>query len=114
VTALLVAVGGGLGAMLRYAVNRWLSPSTFPWATLVVNVAGSLLLGTVAAAADGPVRTLLGTGVAGALTTYSAFALETVLLDRDGRRAAALLNVAASLVLGTAAFAVGWWSATLA
>ncbi|MGH3347221.1 MAG: fluoride efflux transporter FluC [Nocardioides sp.] len=113
-TAVLVALGGALGAVLRYAVNRWLATSPFPWATLLVNVAGSLLLGIVAVAADGPARTLLGTGVAGALTTYSALALETVLLDRNGRRGTALLNVAASLVLGAAAFAVGWWSATLA
>jgi fluoride exporter len=114
VTAVLVALGGALGAVIRYAVNRWLAGTDFPWATLTVNVVGSLLLGVVAVAAEGPTRTILGTGVAGALTTYSAFALETVLLDRNGRRGAALLNVAASLALGAAAFAVGWWSATLA
>jgi CrcB protein len=114
VTVLLVAVGGACGAMVRYAVNRWLAATDFPWATLTVNVVGSLVLGVVAVAADAPTRTFLGTGVAGALTTYSAFALETVLLDRNGRRGAALLNVAASLALGAVAFAVGWWSATLA
>lgn len=113
-TMLLVSLGGAVGAMLRYAVNRWFATSRFPWATLLVNVVGSLLLGVVAAVSDGWLRVLLGTGVAGALTTYSAFALETVLLDRNGRRGAALLNVAASLALGAAAFAVGWWSATLA
>ncbi len=108
-TVLLVAAGGACGAVLRFAVNRWLAATHFPWATLVVNVAGSMLLGVVAASTDGWLFTLLGTGVAGGLTTYSAFALETVLLDRNGRRSAALLNVAASLVLGAVAFALGWW-----
>jgi len=109
VTVLLVAVGGAAGALIRWAVGRWLATSGLPWATLVVNVAGSLLLGVVAAASDGWPRTLLGTGVAGALTTYSAFALDTVLLERNGRRAWAVANVVGSLVLGTAGFAFGWW-----
>lgn len=108
-TALLVAVGGAAGALLRWAVGRWLASSGLPWATLVVNVVGSLLLGIVAAAADGWSRILLGTGVAGALTTYSAFALETVLLERDGRRGWAVANVVGSLVLATAGFGFGWW-----
>ncbi|MEJ7796462.1 MAG: fluoride efflux transporter CrcB [Nocardioides sp.] len=108
-TALLVAVGGAVGALLRWAVGRWLATSGLPWATLVVNVVGSLLLGVVAAASDGWPRTLLGTGVAGALTTYSAFALETVLLERNGRRVWAVANVVGSLALGTAGFAFGWW-----
>ncbi len=108
-TALLVALGGAAGALLRWGVARWLSRSNFPWATLVVNVVGSLLLGAVVAGTDGWLRTLLGTGVAGALTTYSAFALETLLLSGEGRRRAAMLNVVASLTLGIGGFAIGWW-----
>ena len=108
-TALLVAVGGAAGALLRWAVGRWLATSGLPWATLVVNVVGSLLLGAVAASSDGWPRTLLGTGVAGALTTYSAFALDTVLLERNGRRAWAVANVIGTLLLGMAGFALGWW-----
>ena len=108
-TGLLVAVGGAAGALIRWAVGRWLATSGLPWATLVVNLAGSLLLGVVAAASDGWPRSLLGTGMAGALTTYSAFALETVLLERNGRRAWAVANVVGSLVLATAGFSLGWW-----
>ena len=108
-TALLVAVGGAVGALLRWAVGRWLATSGLPWATLLVNIAGSLLLGVVAAATDGWLHTLLGTGVAGALTTYSAFALDTVLLERNGRRGWAVANVVGTLALATTAFAVGWW-----
>ena len=111
-TALLVAVGGAVGALLRWAVGRWLATSGLPWATLVVNVVGSGLLGVVAATVDEWLLVLLGTGVAGALTTYSAFALESVLLTRNGRRGWALANVGASLVLGSTAFALGWWLGT--
>ena len=99
---LLVALGGALGASLRYAAGR---AAPGPRATLLVNLAGSLLLGAVAAGSPDWVLTLLGSGVAGALTTYSAFALETVGLTP--RRAAG--NVLATLALGSAAFAVGWW-----
>lgn len=110
-TALLVAVGGAVGALLRWAVGRWLGSTRWPWATLAVNVAGSFLLGVVASSADGWIRTLLGTGLAGALTTYSAFALESVLLERNGRKAGAVANVVASLLLGIAGIALGLWLA---
>jgi CrcB protein len=99
---LLVALGGALGAALRHAVALAMPG---PRATLLVNVSGSLLLGAVAAGSPGWLLTLLGSAVAGALTTYSAFALESVRLAP--RRAA--INVLATLVLGSAAFAVGWW-----
>lgn len=99
---LLVALGGALGAVIRYAAGL-VAPG--PRATLLVNVAGSLLLGAVAADSPAWVLTLLGSGVAGALTTYSAFALETV--ELAPRRAAG--NVLATLALGSAAFALGWW-----
>ena len=108
-TALLVVVGGAAGALLRWGLGRWLASSGLSRATLVVNVAGSLLLGVVAASGPAWALTLLGTGLAGALTTYSAFALETVLLEQDGSRALAVTNVVGSLALGALGFALGWW-----
>jgi CrcB protein len=108
VTAVAVALGGAVGALLRYVLARWSATARFPWGTLAANVAGSMLLGVVAVSVDGWVRVLLATGLAGALTTYSSFALETVLLDRTDRRGAALLNVVVTLVAGAAAFALGW------
>jgi CrcB protein len=109
VTAVAVAVGGAVGAVLRWVLARWAASGRWPWGTFVANVLGSLLLGLVSASLSGVWLTLLATGVAGALTTYSSFALETVLLDRNGRRAVALGNVGLTLGVGALAFALGWW-----
>ena len=100
---LLVALGGAVGGLLRWGVGL-LGRGPFPWPTLLVNVAGSVLLGAVAQ--DGPAwaLTLLGSGLAGSLTTYSTLALETVRLPRR----IAVLNVVATLALGIAGFALGW------
>lgn len=111
---LLVAAGGAVGAAARYLVGRRLATTRFPWATLLVNTSGCLLLGVVATATDGQVRLLLGTGVAGAVTTYSSFALDAVLLDRNGHRARAVLHVSGNLALGVAGFALGWWAGSVA
>lgn len=108
-TAVAVALGGAAGAVLRWALARWAATGSWPWGTFVANVLGSLLIGVVSASLSGVWLALLATGVAGALTTYSSFALETVLLDRNGRRPVALLNVVVTLVAGAAAYAVGWW-----
>ena len=83
-TLLLVAVGGAAGATVR-----WLTSQALPGrrATLLVNLAGSLLLGLLAAAAPAPYA-LLGVGFCGALTTFSTFALEV--LDGGGWRYAVL------------------------
>ena len=112
---LLVALGAAVGAPLRYLVDRAVQArhaSAFPWGTLVVNVAGCLLLGVlVGGAAAGAVPeslvTLLGAGLCGALTTYSTFGYETVRLFTDGARLAALLNVGTSVVAGLAAAFAG-------
>lgn len=120
-TVLLVLVGGAVGAPLRYladlAVQRR-HDSVFPWGTFAVNVSGSLVLGAVAAAvfvAGAPdwVLTLVGTGVCGALTTFSTFGFETVRLLEEGSGRMALLNVVGSLVAGLLACAVGWGAVTL-
>lgn len=106
---ILVAIGGALGAVARWGLSL-LGEGRVPWPTLVANVAGSLLLGAVVASGPRWAVTFLGAGVAGALTTYSTFALETVALPR-GRAAA---YVVGSLALGIAGFALGWWFGGLA
>ena len=99
--ALAVGLGGAFGALLRAFVGR-LVRSSFPLATLLVNVAGSFLLAALHAAipeADGVWRALMGAGFCGALTTFSTFILETVILARSGWRARAVLYVVLTLFL---------------
>ena len=93
--AIAVGLGGAAGALLRALAGRWIR-SSFPFATLLVNVAGSFLLAAAyAGLPDAPdwTRALIGSGFCGALTTFSTFILETVILARSGqcRRAAAYL-----------------------
>jgi CrcB protein len=121
VTVVLVLLGGAVGAPLRYLTDLFVQSrhdSVFPWGTLTVNLAGSLLLGGLASAvvnAGAPtwLLTLLGTGFCGALTTFSTFGFETVRLVEDGSWLEALLNVTVSVVLGLAAVAAGWGVVTL-
>ena len=97
-----VAVGGLVGTLLRHAVGEWLPPTDgeLPWATLLVNVTGAVLLGWLAArVADARVRAVVGSGVLGAYTTMSAFGSETAELA-DGAPGVAAAYVALTLVLG--------------
>jgi CrcB protein len=109
----LALVGAAVGACARYLVGELLrrQAGTFPWATLVVNVTGSFLLGVLTAAAPAGVLVLLGTGFCGALTTYSTFAYETWRLVEDGAVRLAvgntLGNVVGSVVAAVAAAGLG-------
>jgi fluoride exporter len=113
VSWLLVVLGGMVGAPLRYLVDVRVTArlgSGFPFGTLVANTAACVLLGLVAGlglAADAPAYVLLGTGVAGAMSTYSTFAFETVRLAEQGRIGRAAGYAAASLVVGFAALVLG-------
>jgi CrcB protein len=115
VTVLLVAIGAAVGAPLRYYTDRTIQnrhDSVFPWGTLTVNVAGSLLLGFLlgGAAAGGvspAVVTALGTGFCGALTTYSTFGYETVRLAEGGSVLYGFANVLVSLAAGLGAAWLG-------
>ncbi|MFE2356654.1 fluoride efflux transporter CrcB [Streptomyces parvulus] len=112
---LLVAAGGMVGAPLRYLTDRAVQSrhdSVFPWGTFTVNVVGCLALGlltgaTLAGAAGSELRLLLGTGLCGALTTYSTFSYETLRLAETGSRLPAVLNVLASVAAGLAAVFAG-------
>lgn len=115
-----VALGGGAGAVLRYQLGRamthWLGPNTitaFPWATLTVNVIGSLAMGLLAGflARHGHGgdhwRLLLGVGLLGGFTTFSAFSLELMLLIERGQPALALTYAAVSVLAGLTALYLG-------
>lgn len=113
-TVLLVGVGAAVGAPLRHladtAVRSRLDP-VFPWATFVVNVAGSLLLGALVGAAGAlppGIGALLGTGFCGALTTYSTFGHELVSLAERRAGTTAVAYLVGSVVSGVLAAAAGW------
>ncbi|GII06093.1 fluoride efflux transporter FluC [Planobispora takensis] len=110
-SALLVALGAAVGAPLRYLTDRAVQSrrgAAFPWGTLTVNVIGSALLGALLALpVPGWAMTLAGTGLCGALSTYSTFAYETVRLAGSGARLRAVLNVVVSVVGGLAAAGFG-------
>ncbi|MFT7475831.1 MAG: CrcB protein [Verrucomicrobiales bacterium] len=101
----LVALGGLVGALVRYGVVEFWGTSGFPWHTLLVNVVGSGLLGLVSAC-TAPVRLqrLVAVGFCGGLTTFSTLSLEVVRFLDDGDGAVAVIYVAASVILGLAAF----------
>lgn len=119
-SSLYVALGGALGSWLRFVVARaWtgaigsVAASGFPWATLTVNVLGSFAMGILASwlARHGTggesARLLLGVGVLGGFTTFSAFALEFGLLVERGALGTAAGYVALSLTAGFAGLFAG-------
>lgn len=116
--AAIVAAGGGLGALARFAVSHWLLPHTlnqrFPWPTFAVNLAGCLLAGALFAYAakhhafSPGLRLFLFTGLLGGFTTFSAFGLETADLLKRGDVAMAALYVLASVSCGLAAIGLAY------
>lgn len=108
-----VALGGAMGATARYGVNRAAVAAfgpAFPWATLIVNVAGSFVMGAlvvVLSRVGNAWAPLLMTGVLGGFTTFSAFSLDTLTLWQRGAQGAAAAYVAASVGLSLLAIAAG-------
>jgi CrcB protein len=129
--AILVGAFGVAGALLRFAVDSWFAhrsdsarsgpgvqgtvahkPQHWPWATLVVNAAGCLVIGlsvgiTGRLGLPESLHTAIATGLAGGLTTFSSWTTATIRLLSESRFTAAALNVAANLVAGFAAAALG-------
>lgn len=113
-----VALGGAIGAMLRFAVGlgalRFAAPG-FPVGVLLVNVLGSFLMGLFAVYAFQRgvqhLNPFVMTGVLGGFTTFSAFSLEAFTLYERGQVAAAGLYVGLSVILSLGALALGVWIA---
>jgi CrcB protein len=110
----LAALGGALGALARWAIHEALpSPAGWPWATLLVNLTGCVLVGallavTLARWPDSPwVRPFLAVGFLGGYTTFSAFAVEVTLLAESGAWPLAAGYVVVSLVGGCTGVLVG-------
>jgi fluoride exporter len=111
---LLLAVAGGVGAVLRFVADgalRLRLGARLPWGTAVINVSGSLLLGLltglVTRGMPEAVLLVLGTGVLGGYTTFSTASVETIRLVQQRRWAASLLYGLGVLVLSIAAGALG-------
>ncbi|MBP6519446.1 fluoride efflux transporter CrcB [Shewanella sp.] len=104
---LLVAFGGSIGAVLRYLISIFMIQvfgSSFPFGTLLVNVIGSFFMGVIYALGQmshisPELKALIGIGLLGALTTFSTFSNETLLLMQEGDWLKAILNVVLNLSL---------------
>jgi CrcB protein len=120
---LLVMIGGAAGAGLRWEFGRLalarMGPG-FPWGTLGVNLIGGLLMGVLAGAmagqgsVDRPVWLLLGVGLLGGFTTFSAFSLDLFLMLERARYAAVAGYIAASVLGSLLLLGLGWWAARAA
>ncbi|MET8638414.1 fluoride efflux transporter CrcB [Streptomyces sp. NPDC004096] len=112
---LLVIAGAFVGAPMRYLTDRAVQSrhdTVFPWGTFTVNVVGSMTLGFITGAVlaggmSSNLQLLVGTGLCGALTTYSTLSYETLRLAEEGARFFAAANAVASIVAGLGAAFTG-------
>jgi CrcB protein len=112
---LLVVIGAMVGAPMRYLTDRAIQSrhdTVFPWGTFTVNVTACLILGLVTGAAGGGtasahVQLLVGTGLCGALSTYSTFSYETLRLAEEGAGFFAVANIIGSVAAGLGAAFTG-------
>lgn len=110
-----VALAGGVGAVLRFLVDRAVARRVawaFPLGTLTVNLSGAVALGVISGLVLAPaVGLLAGTALVGSYTTFSTWMLETHRLGEEHQFRPAALNIVGSVVLGLAAVLVGQWLA---
>ncbi len=113
---LLVFIGGGLGAILRYALTVTSGKAfgtNFPWGTFIINITGSTVMGLIAGylafkgEASQSLRLFIMTGVLGGYTTFSAFSLDAGLLYDRGEIGLALAYVLGSVLLAIAGLFAG-------
>ncbi|WP_386079678.1 fluoride efflux transporter CrcB [Vreelandella sp. F11] len=115
-SVLLVALGGALGGMGRFAISNLMAShfgKTFPWGTLAVNASGAIFAGWLLgsqglASPSSPLWLFTVAGLLGGYTTVSSFSLQTLELWQGGQALRATLNVSATLLLGLAMVALGW------
>jgi CrcB protein len=115
--SLLVIIGGGIGAFARYGVSLLadrLCSTNFPVATLVVNLTGCFLVGLSFSLVEQKLvspnmRLLVVTGFLGAFTTFSAYALESIIAGKSGLHGMAFANIAINNVAGFVLVVAGMW-----
>ena len=115
---LAVAIGGALGSVARYALSSWIFDITshkFPYATLIVNVAGSFVMGILfvvvveRVALPAEMRSLLMIGFIGAFTTFSAFSLDALGLWQNGHVLMSVIYMIATVILCLVAISTAIW-----
>jgi CrcB protein len=110
-----VVLAGGVGAVLRFLVDRAVArraARSFPFGTLVVNISGAALLGLLGGLALSRHTALLaGTAFVGSYTTFSTWMLETQRLSEERQVRNAVANIVVSIVLGIGAALFGQWIA---
>lgn len=114
-----VALGGAIGSMLRFGINRWLTlllGDALPWGTILINICGAFVIGLFAAYFEGNARTFIPlevrqfvlVGLCGGFTTFSSFSLQTMVLLNAGETGRAMLNIALSVSLCLIAVTLGY------
>lgn len=115
-TFVVIFCGGGIGSVLRYAVQLLLHerivPYSFPWATLTVNVAGCFLIGLFYALSarlqlSDELKLMLTAGLCGGFTTFSTFSNDILALLKQGEVSLFVIYVCASIILGVLAVFAG-------
>ena len=111
--ALVVFVGGGIGSVLRYAIGLYIGAAAFPWATLAVNICGSLAIGLFGGWSERfgwteAMRLVLTVGLCGGFTTFSTLSKESLALVQSGRWCAFAMYAIGSFAIGIAAVAMGF------
>lgn len=116
----MVGLGSCMGGISRFLISRLISISattSFPWATLAVNLIGSLVIGIVygftahRGSMPDTLRLLLTVGFCGGFTTFSTFSHESYIMMSGGHTAATIIYMASSLIGGMALVFLGYWIA---
>ncbi|MBA2480338.1 MAG: fluoride efflux transporter CrcB [Planctomycetes bacterium] len=114
---LLVALGSAIGGVARFALGEWWAfraETGFPWATIVINVSGSFLIGLAFGLSERAwVRQFVAVGLLGGYTTFSSFSLQTLQLVHEQRFGAACANVGVSVACCLIAVWLGYALAKL-
>lgn len=113
---LFIALGGAIGALMRYGISGWVqqwTKSPFPWGTMVVNIIGCFIIGICGALLAGShlraeYRPFILIGVLGSFTTFSTFGYETFLLINEEQFTKAGLNILLNNLVGLAAVWIGY------